>query len=830
MTTHETLPAALDGWQWGRNSKTQDVCLIGPDGWTTKHYPDASRAVKEALRRVNSQPKPKPRDHADGHPALERSIVALRAAGYELERDGIMWRVRLGGGEWARHSPGDVYDMGKAIGVPTTTEAPPAETPAAALITALRPADIRTDGGTQARAALDPATVAEYVEAMRELLYAQNGMERIPPIVVFHDGAAYWLADGFHRLAAYQQLQQEARPAPPQTIRADVRQGTRRDAVLYAAGANADHGLRRSAADKERAVLALLQDEEWGQWSDREIARRCKVSHEFVATVAKRHDLTGRASSARKTADGRVMQTSGIAAANQARRSADRLPSTLSDTDSLPAPPEGWVIWRNEGESTIGMRHTSGLKLAGDDAQALVQEAAALARPLAELAGNGWTVLFDPNCPPDLHAYSAMHETYHGIGAHDLPRLALAAWWARIDERDLPDVSNEILDALYLAGYDWTGQAWQKGHERIDPLAATIAELRYIAGLDAPSAEPSARAVPDALRGPIRMLETHDWEVRSVGTNGYRLKKGRDAYETDADGVIATAQIVAAQPDLTPDEVMVRVNAIEDAPPATTTARYCEGGCGGMYGAPGSMVYDGKLLCPRCAGQAMRAGNEEALAQRKAAQAAPAPACAECGKPSAGHRNIGGECAERCAGCATTAETADLTDQLGDQYKGLHHVPELGGDMHKVAWAGGGGGYYAYADALAELGSSARQLRQKTAEAPLDPRSAAVAWLSRMHTTMHQCAPSVMFRLSEMQQAVSHIKALLAGDSADSADLWAVLGDLLLSDERARLLACRGALDAIVAEPTIDTDVYDRLSRRVGDAERAMLAESEATP
>ena len=57
-----------------------------------------------------------------------------------------------------------------------------------------------------------------------------------------------------------------------------MQEGTRRDAILHASGANADHGLRRSNADKRKAVLTLLEDDEWSQWSDREIAKRCGVS------------------------------------------------------------------------------------------------------------------------------------------------------------------------------------------------------------------------------------------------------------------------------------------------------------------------------------------------------------------------------------------------------------------------------------------------------------------------------------------------------------------------------------------------------------------------
>ena len=83
----------------------------------------------------------------------------------------------------------------------------------------LRIADIRTDGGTQSRVQLDWIAVSEYAAAMKD-------GAQFPPVVVFHDGAEYWLADGFHRVRA-------AENAGLDTVAADVRQGTRRDAVLY---------------------------------------------------------------------------------------------------------------------------------------------------------------------------------------------------------------------------------------------------------------------------------------------------------------------------------------------------------------------------------------------------------------------------------------------------------------------------------------------------------------------------------------------------------------------------------------------------------------------
>jgi len=136
---------------------------------------------------------------------------------------------------------------------------------------------IRTDGGTQPRAVIDDAVVQEYAEAMRE-------GAKFPPVVVFNDGYDYWLADGFHRVAA-------AKVARFTEIDADEREGLRRDAVLYAMGANANHGVRRTNADKRRAVTTLLKDPEWMQWSDREIARRCAVDHKTVAALREQLSL-----------------------------------------------------------------------------------------------------------------------------------------------------------------------------------------------------------------------------------------------------------------------------------------------------------------------------------------------------------------------------------------------------------------------------------------------------------------------------------------------------------------------------------------------------------
>lgn len=96
-----------------------------------------------------------------------------------------------------------------------------------------------------------------------------------PPVIVFHDGQTHWLADGFHRVAAAEQ-------AGLDVVNCEIREGTFRDAMLYSVGTNATHGLQRTNYDKHRAVETLTEDPEWSQWSNREIARRCAVSHTFV--------------------------------------------------------------------------------------------------------------------------------------------------------------------------------------------------------------------------------------------------------------------------------------------------------------------------------------------------------------------------------------------------------------------------------------------------------------------------------------------------------------------------------------------------------------------
>ncbi len=90
----------------------------------------------------------------------------------------------------------------------------------------------------------------------------------------------YYLVDGFHRVEA-------AKQAGITELPFIEKSGTYREALLFSLTVNATHGLRRSNADKRKAVMTLLEDSEWSQWSDREIARQCGVSHQFVNNLRK---------------------------------------------------------------------------------------------------------------------------------------------------------------------------------------------------------------------------------------------------------------------------------------------------------------------------------------------------------------------------------------------------------------------------------------------------------------------------------------------------------------------------------------------------------------
>jgi len=132
---------------------------------------------------------------------------------------------------------------------------------------------ITIDAGTQSREQISQETVDEYAEAL------SDGVA-FPAITVHTDGVKNYLTDGFHRYFAHKKLGKTS-------IQADVIHGTLREAILFSLSVNAEHGLKRTNADKRKAVLTILDDFEWSDYSNIAIGKICGVSSMYVGIVKK---------------------------------------------------------------------------------------------------------------------------------------------------------------------------------------------------------------------------------------------------------------------------------------------------------------------------------------------------------------------------------------------------------------------------------------------------------------------------------------------------------------------------------------------------------------
>jgi regulator of replication initiation timing len=131
--------------------------------------------------------------------------------------------------------------------------------------------NIRTDGGTQVRLELLHDKVDEYAELMAE------GVE-FPPLIAFHDGSNYWLADGFHRYFA--QKKNDA-----SLINVDVRVGTKAEAKDFARTANNKHGMPLSHADRRNMIIEMLNDPDCATYTNEMLSEKAGVSKRSVMRV-----------------------------------------------------------------------------------------------------------------------------------------------------------------------------------------------------------------------------------------------------------------------------------------------------------------------------------------------------------------------------------------------------------------------------------------------------------------------------------------------------------------------------------------------------------------
>lgn len=373
---------------------------------------------------------------------------------------------------------------------------------------------IRSDGGTQMRAALDDGTVAEYVELMGTGL---NEVGPFPPIIVFYDGKDHWLADGFHRVAAARIKADRLKII--MSLPADVRAGTRRDAILYAAGANAAHGLRRTNADKERAVDVLLRDEQWRQWSDGIIADRCAVSDRYVSKrrkVIERELTPNRSESAanltpngsesavladpapvlRHTADGRTINT-----ANIGRNRPEPFPGRFAE------------IWQLQQ-----VVHGVTAKLLGDDIPADIV-AADLRKSAGRHMGGTWDLIKGELATADLRwraadLAQAMNNEASLLDTPAIPRLEKPVHIDTVAWREMSGTALQQSSAI-LAELEGYAADQQQAIVRMltQGKAGTVASAAAVlwpAGPPAPAPAPPADATKNSrITDFVRLRQTY---------------------------------------------------------------------------------------------------------------------------------------------------------------------------------------------------------------------------------------------------------------------------------------------------------------------------------
>lgn len=128
------------------------------------------------------------------------------------------------------------------------------------------------DERMQARDQLDTSAVDDYAAA-----YAAGA--DMPPVDVYMVDGSPHVVDGWHRVAA-------ARAAGVAWLRVrQVGTGSVDEAIWHALASNRAHGVRRSHADKRRAVMLALDSAIGGEQSSRALAEHLGVSHDLVSRL-----------------------------------------------------------------------------------------------------------------------------------------------------------------------------------------------------------------------------------------------------------------------------------------------------------------------------------------------------------------------------------------------------------------------------------------------------------------------------------------------------------------------------------------------------------------
>lgn len=144
------------------------------------------------------------------------------------------------------------------------------------------------DDSIQCRASQNDKVVSDYAERM-------GAGDKFPAVDLFGTTEECWIGDGWHRIRA-------ALKKGETIIEAHLHPGGRTDALKHAMKANDNHGLRRTNADKRKAVKAGLNN--LSDLSNRQIADECRVSEGLVRKI-KGEVRTVRTSTKRDGKDGK---------------------------------------------------------------------------------------------------------------------------------------------------------------------------------------------------------------------------------------------------------------------------------------------------------------------------------------------------------------------------------------------------------------------------------------------------------------------------------------------------------------------------------------------
>jgi hypothetical protein len=321
-TLEQTKSGTVHQVWWLGSQRQGPICTAAPLKLTVS--PDgAEPTCKSCIKKIEGRAKAtnEPTDGVDGdngigYPEQQSAestggIVSDQAATIEAEQADV-----AAGQDGDAAAPAETKRARRPRAVKTAT------TDGAVVVDQVPVADVILDSDVQPRESISSQTIGEYADAMSE------GKD-FPAIVVYKDpdSGSLIAADGWHRVSA-------ARQAGRTTIKAEVRTGTKRDAILYSVSANATHGLRRTDADKRRAVMRLLNDDEWSKWSASVIAEKAGVSQPFVSGLRRQlEEQTGQKQTI-QTADGRQMDTTRIG--RQSRQQAATAPETPETNGHAP--------------------------------------------------------------------------------------------------------------------------------------------------------------------------------------------------------------------------------------------------------------------------------------------------------------------------------------------------------------------------------------------------------------------------------------------------------------------------------------------------------------